>query len=157
MPNILTVQTVKNIKRGSWITFYNGIYAMIMGIVYIFFINAIIKMNFRAIDAVWQVFSKYNPELSGMIIRILVLKGFLVFAIGVAIVYLSNYIIKKKDKSAWVVLFIIGLVFWGVLLTVEALDGNIYTIVAASIGWLTFIIGMLMPMKYYLQKEYIEY
>lgn len=154
---MLTIQTVQNIKKGSWITMYNGIYAMILGIVYICLIDVIIKMNFRAIDAVWQVFAKYNPQLSNMIIRVLILKGFLVFAIGVAIVYLSNYIMKKKDKSAWVVLFIIGLVFWGVLLTVEFLDGNIYTIIAASFGWLTFIIGMLIPLKYYMQKEYIEY
>jgi len=154
---MLTVQTVHNIKRGAWMTYYNGIYAVILGIVYLFFVKTIIKMNFKSIDAVWQVFAKYNPELSSMIVRVLILKGVLIIAVGVAIVYLSNYILKKKEKAAWVVLFIIGLMFWGTLLAVEIFDRNWYTIIAVLVGWLTFIIGMLLPLKYYLQRDQIEY
>ena len=127
---MLTVQTIHNIKRGAWMTYYNGIYAVILGVVYMFFVKTIVKMNFKSMDAVWQVFSKYNPELSSMIIRVLILKAILVIAIGVAIIYLSNYIIKKKEKAAWVMLFIIGLIFWGTLLAVEIFDKNLYTIVA---------------------------
>lgn len=154
---MLTVQTIHNIKRGAWITYYNGIYSVILGIIYMFFVKTIIKMNFKSIDAVWQVFSKYNPELSSMIIRVLLLKGILIIAIGVAMIYLSNYILKKKEKAAWVVLFIIGLIFWGTILAMEIFDKNWYTIAAALIGWIMFIIGMLLPLKYYLQRESIEY
>ncbi len=154
---MLTIQTVQNIKRGSRITYFNGIYAMVLGLLYIIFYKFIIKMNFNAIDTIWQVFVKYNEGLSQLLIRLLILKGILILLVGFAIVCISNYIIKKKEKSAWVVLFVIGLVFWAALLVVEFLDGNIYTIIAATIGWIMFVIGMLIPLKYYLQKEYIEY
>lgn len=154
---MLTIRTVDNIKRGSKITSFNGIYALILGILYLGFIIPILKTNFRKINVVWQVFSKYNPELNRMMIELMIIKGVLIIAIGIAIIYLSNYILKKKDKTAWVILFIIGLIFWPSILTIEILDKNIYTIIASFVGWLTFIIGMLIPIRYYLQREYPEY
>jgi uncharacterized membrane protein YgdD (TMEM256/DUF423 family) len=92
-----------------------------------------------------------------MLIELIVLKAILVIALGITIIYLSNFILKKKDKTAWVILFIIGLIFWPSLLTLEFLDRNIFTVIACFIGWLSFIIGMLLPIKYYLQKEYPDY
>jgi hypothetical protein len=154
---MLTVRTLENIKRGSWITLLNGIYASIFGILYISFMSFILKTNFRQIETVWQVFQKYNPAINFMIVRLMILKAIFIIAIGIVIIYLSNSIIKKKEKPTWVILFIIGLIFWPALLTMEFLDGNIYTIVASFIGWITFIIGMLIPLKYYTQREYSEY
>jgi hypothetical protein len=154
---MLTVQTVQNIKRGSRITLINGIYAIILGILYSSLYRFIIKTNFHSIDAIWQVFSKYNPDISALFIKLLIIKGLFIISIGIMIIYLSSYIIKKKDKSAWFVLFLIGLIFWGSLLTVEILDKNVYTIVLSGIGWLMFIIGMLLPIKYYLERDYEDY
>ena len=34
---------------------------------------------------------------------------------------------------------------------------NILLIILTAIGWLTFIFGMLLPIKYYLEKSYREY
>lgn len=154
---MLTIQTVENIKKGSQITLFNGIYAILVGILYLIFTFPLVKMNFRSIDVIWQIFSKYNPELSFMVIQMMIFKGIMIIATGIMIIYLSNYIIKKKDKTAWVILFLVGLIFWPTILTLEIMSKNFYTIVASFIGWLTFVIGMLIPLKYYMQKEYPEY
>lgn len=154
---MLTIQTVQNIKRGSRFTLINGIYAIILGILYIVFFRFIIKTDFRAIDAIWQIFDKYNPGIAGLFVKLLVIKGVFIISIGIMIIYLSSYIWKKKDKSAWFVLFLIGLLFWGSLLTLEILNKNIYTIILSGIGWLTFIIGMFLPIKYYMERDYEDY
>jgi hypothetical protein len=154
---MLTIQTIQNIKRGSRITYFNGLYAIILGLVYIAFFKLILKINFRNIDSIWEVFSKYNPEISGLLVRLFLLKAVFIIVMGIIIIYLSKYILKKKDKNAWFVLFIIGVIFWASLVTLEAFDKNWYTIGAASIGWIIFIIGMLLPIKYYIEREYNEY
>jgi len=154
---MLTIRTVQNIKRGSRITYINGIYAIILGIIYISLFKFIIKVNFRKIDAIWQIFEKYNPGISSIFIRLFILKGIFIIALGIIIIYLSLYILKKKDKNAWFVLFIIGVLFWASLLVIEIFDKNIYTIIAAGIGWIMFIIGMLLPIKYYIEKEETGY
>lgn len=150
---MLTIKTIDRIKNGSLVTFYNGIYAAVLGAIYLIFFNFILKTNFKAIDVVWQVFAKYNPAVNSLFIRLMILKGVFIIAIGALIAYLSNYIYKKKEKSTWIALFIIGIIFWPSILTFEILDKNIYTIIASFIGWATFIIGMLIPIKYYIQRE----
>ena len=151
---MLTVKTLESIKLGSRITLYNGIFAVILGIAYMLCVKFILFTNFVAIDSVWQVFSKYNPEISSLYVELAILKGIFIVAIGVSIIYLSSFILKRKDRAAWVVLFIIGLIFWPSLLTFEIFDKNIYAIVLSFIGWLSFIIGMLIPISYYTQKVY---
>ena len=55
-------------------------------------------------------------------------------------------------------LFVIGgIIFWPAILTIELLDKNFYGVIAASIGWITFIMGMTIPIRYYMQKQYTEY
>ncbi len=154
---MLTIRTLEKIKRGSWITLINGIYAVLFGILYLALMKFILRINFHEIEVIWQVFQKYNGAINFLIVRLMILKGIFISAIGIVIVYLSNYILRKKEKPTWVILFIIGIIFWPALLTMEFLDGNIYTIIAAFIGWITFIIGMLIPIKYYTQREYDEY
>lgn len=154
---MITIKTVQNIRKGSLITLWNGIYAIAVGILLLIFWRFIIKSNFRSIDTVWSVFLKYNPDIGWMFVRSLLLKAVFVITIGIVIIYLSNYILRKKDKTAWVILFAVGLIFWPSLLTIEILDKNFYTIIASFIGWVTFIIGMLIPIRYYLQREYSEY
>lgn len=154
---MITIQTVHNIRRGARITFWNGIYAILLGILSLVFMNPLIKMNFRNINVVWQVFSKYNPEIASFFIKMLILKGVFVILMGVIILSLSEYILKKKDKTAWVLLFTIGLIFWASLLTIEILSKNVYSISASLVGWVFFIIGMLLPIKYYLQGEENSY
>jgi len=154
---MLTIRTLEKIKRGSWITLINGIYTVLFGILYMALMMFILKINFHRIDIVWQVFVKYNPAINFMIVRLMILKSIFIIAIGIIITYLSNYILRKKEKPAWVILFIVGIIFWPALLTMEFLEGNIYTGVAAFIGWISFIIGMLIPIRYYTQREYDEY
>jgi hypothetical protein len=154
---MLTIRTLEKIKNGAWITMINGIYAIVFGVLYIALMSFILKINFHEIEVVWQVFAKYNPAINLMIIKLMILKSIFIVAIGIIITYLSNYIIKKKEKPAWVILFVVGLIFWPALLTMEFLDGNIYTIIASFIGWISFIIGMLIPIRYYTQEQYSEY
>lgn len=152
-----TLKTLENIKRGARLTLFNGIYAVLLALFHLIFFNFILKTNFKSMDIVWQVFSKYNPQINTLILRLLLLKGIFILAIGIFIIYFSSYIIKKKDKASWITLFVVGLIFWPSLLTFELLDKNLYTAGAAFFGWLTFIIGMLIPIRYYTQREYEEY
>lgn len=154
---MLTIRTLENIKRGARITTFNGIYAILLGIVYLGFFKLILKQNFEAISVVWQVFAKYNPAINSLFIKLMIIKGLFIITLGIVIIYLSTYILKKKDKATWVALFIIGLIFWPSLLTFEILDKNWYTAGAAFFGWLTFIIGMLIPIGYYMQREETDY
>lgn len=154
---MLTIRTLQNIKLGARITLLNGIYASILGICYLVFFNFILKTNMRVIDVVWQVFAKYNPDLNALYVRLIILKGIFIFALGILIVYLSYHILKKKDKATWIALFIIGLLFWPSLLAFEILDKNIYFITANVIGWITFIIGMLIPFRYFMKEDFEGY
>ena len=103
------------------------------------------------------MFDKNNPEISALFTKILFLQGILILTLGACIIYLSAYILRKKDKAAWAILFPIGVIFWGGVLIVEILNKNIYTITLSFIGWITFIVGMIIPYKYYTRKTTDEY
>lgn len=154
---MLTIRTVEQIKAGSRITLFNGIYAIVIGFLYMIFMNFLIRANFRAIDVVWQVFNKYNPAISSIIIHLSILKALFVIGFGITILTYSLYILKKKEKTAWVTLFIVGLIFWASLLAIEVLNKNLYAIIAGLIGWIMFIVGMIIPVKYYLERQYTDY
>jgi hypothetical protein len=57
----------------------------------------------------------------------------------------------------WIILFIVGIINWVALLIISIILGNILLIILTATGWLTFILGMLLPIKYYLEKSYREY
>lgn len=155
---MVTIRTVQNIKFGSKITLLNGIYAIFLGFFYIIFSKFILNINFKSIkDITWGFFYKFNPEIASMFGRLFILVGLIIIGTGGAIIYLSNTISRKKEKDLWIVLFIIGIIFWTGLFTIEALNKNPYTITASFIGWLSFVIGMLIPIKYYLEKPYDSY
>lgn len=154
---MFTIRTLEKIKTGSKLTLANGIYALAYGILYLILLGIIARMNFRAIGKAWTVFKEYNPEMASIFLRLMVAKAILIIALGIAIIYLSVHILKKKDKKAWVILFLIGLILWPPLLTLEIMDKNLYGAIISFIGWLSFIIGMLIPIKYYLEKEYPAY
>ena len=154
---MVTIRTVQNIKIGSRITLLNGIYAILLGIVYLVFARNILKINFSAIGSLWAFFDKFNPEIGSLFVRLFILVGLVIIATGAGITYLSHMISKKKEKDYWVVLFLIGIIFWIGLFTIEALNKNLYTIIASFIGLLSFIIGMLIPIKYYFRKPYETY
>ncbi len=154
---MLTVKTLQNIKRGAWFTIFNGVYAILFGALYIGLFEFILRSNFSAIDVVWQVFAKYNPATSHLIIKLLIFKGIFIMTIGIIIIYLATYLLRKKDRDTWISLFIIGVLFWPSLLTFEVLDGNWYTSIIVGIGWVMFIIGMLIPIRYYSQRDFTDY
>jgi len=154
---MVAIRTIENIKTGSRITLWNGIYAILLGFFYLIFSNFILKINFRALEGSWGFFDKFNPEISALFGRLFILVGLIIVAVGAGIVYLSYSIAKKKEKDLWVVLFVIGIIFWSGLLTIEILNQNVYTISLSFIGWITFIIGKIIPIKYYLEKPYSSY
>ncbi len=148
---------IQNVKRGSKITLYNGVYAILLSLFYIFFGKFILKGNLKVVDSFWQLFSKYNPGLAYMLILINILLGLLLLSFGIMTIYLSIFIIKRKDKFAWVILFISGLITWAGLLTINFLIKNLLMIILAFVGWIIFIIGMVLPIRYYLQKSYPDF
>ena len=151
---MVTIRTVQNIKIGSRITFLNGIYAILLGIVYLVFARNILKINFSAIGSLWAFFDKFNPEIGSLFVRLFILVGLVIVATGAGITYLSHIISKKKEKDYWIVLLIMGVIFWTGLFIIEAMNKNVYTITASVIGWISFVIGMVIPIKYYFQKSY---
>jgi len=154
---MITADTVKSIKFGSKITIYNGIYAILLGIFYISLFPWVMKEKFSSIDKIWTIFDKYNPEISGLYIQNSILSSILIIALGICIIYLSYFILRRKDKTAWIILFVIGITLWPSILLMDILNKHLFFIILSFIGWATFIIGMLIPIKYYFQKGYNEY
>jgi uncharacterized membrane protein YgdD (TMEM256/DUF423 family) len=80
----------------------------------------------------------------------MIFKGLFIILAGIFFIYLSAHIYKRKEKTAWLVLSAIGLLFWSSLLIMEILDRNILMIILSSIGGISFIIGLIFPIRYYL-------
>jgi len=148
---------IHRVKQGAKITFYNGTYMVLFGIFYTFFVQFNMKQNFNAINELWGFFAKFNPEITQLFFLFNILIGLFLISTGITIMYLSDFIIKRKDKMTWVVLFISGIISWGGLLLIAILFKNIPLIVLGIIGWLSFVLGMLLPINYYLEKNYREY
>jgi|TARA_B100000315_G_C14085586_1_gene366836 hypothetical protein len=148
---------IQRVKQGARVTYANGVYMMLLGLFIILFDNMNMSTNFNSINQLWGFFSKFNPEISYIFILFHILIGTLLFSSGIMILYLSDYIIKRKEKMTWIILFIVGIINWVALLIISIILGNILLIILTAIGWLTFIFGMLLPIKYYLEKSYREY
>jgi hypothetical protein len=148
---------IQRVKQGAKITFYNGIYMILLGFFIIFFIDFNMSINFSFVPQLWGFFLKYSSGIAFMIILFNVLIGILMISQGIIILYLSDFIIKRKEKMTWVILFVSGIISWAGILTIFILLRNLLLISLAFIGWLTFVIGMLIPIRYYLEKPYKEY
>lgn len=148
---------IHRVKQGARITYYNGLYMILIGIFVIFFIDFNMFINFNTIPQLWSFFIKYNWKIAYMFILLNVLTGILMISQGILHMYLSDFIIKRKEKMTWVILFISGIISWAGILTIFTLFKNWYWITLGFIGWLVFIIGMLIPIQYYLEKPYKEY
>ncbi|MBR9704665.1 hypothetical protein GOV12_04585 [Candidatus Pacearchaeota archaeon] len=148
---------IQKVKQGAKITLYNGVYMIFYGIFYIFFLKMNMRQNFREINELWGFFIRYDANIAVLFTLFNVFIGILLISNGIFIIYLSDYIIKRKDKMTWVVLFLSGIISWGGILTISILLKNVLLIVTAGIGWLSFIIGMLIPISYYLRKSYKVY
>lgn len=148
---------IQKVKQGAKITLYNGAYMILFGIFQIFFAEFNMKKNFQAIDSIWPLFVKYNPKIYILFILSNISIGILLISLGVFIAYLSYFIIKRKDKMAWVILFVSGIVSWVGLLIISFLFKNWTLIILSLIGWIMFIFGMVLPIRYYIEKDYKEY
>ena len=136
---------IQKVKQGAKITYYNGIFMILFGIYFIAFIALNMKTSFSSINQLWGFFSRFNTEITYLFYLFNILIGILLIAQGITITYLSDFIVKRKDKMTWVILFINGLITWAGLLTITFLLKNLYLMIPSLIGWLTFIIGMLIP------------
>jgi hypothetical protein len=145
---------LKLIRMGSLITLYNGIYAIILGFFMVIFSKFLIKKYFEPFPEVWEILvKKWIKDLSQYHL-ILIYTGFLLVSFGIFIIYLSIFIIKRKDNLAWAVLFFGGILGWASLFIVNIIANNFIMIVLSFIGWVSFVIGVVIPIKYYLQKGY---
>lgn len=149
---------IQRVKQGARITFYNGIYMIILGVFIIAFINFNMSMSFNnSTGQLWGFFLKYNPDISFIFTLFNILLGIQMISQGISTIYLSDFIIKRKDKMTWTTLLISGILLWTGILIIFIFLRNWLLITASSIGWLTFILGMLLPIQYYLEKPYKEY
>ncbi|MBT4352175.1 hypothetical protein HOD20_06610 [archaeon] len=148
---------IQKVKQGARITYFNGIYMILLGLFFIFYTNKNMKQNFLAIDQLWGFFTKFNPEIAELFILFSIIIGILLVSAGIIITFLSDFIIKRKDKMTWVMLFIIGIIDWVGLLIITILLKNYLLVTLSIIGWIIFVIGMILPIQYYLQKNYREY
>ena len=148
---------IRRVKQGANITFYNGIYMIILGIYFISFVNFNMKTNFNSISQLWGFFLKFNAEIAFLFLLFNIIVGVFLISNGVNIMYLSDFIYKRKEKMPWIILFFSGLISWVGLLTIMILAKNLLLIFLSFLGWLTFVIGMLLPIRYYLEKSYKEY
>ena len=148
---------IQRVKQGAKITLYNGIYMILLGIFLIVFVKLNMKNSFEAISSIWRIFVKYNPKIAQLFFLFNTSIGILLISTGIIIIYLSYFIYKRKDKTAWVVLFLSGITSWGGLLVISILIKNWTIVFLIFIGWASFAIGMLLPFRYYTQKNYLEY
>ena len=138
---------IQRVKQGARVTFYNGVYMILFGIFYIVFVKFNMKVNFESISELWGFFAKYSPKISQLFFLFNVLIGVFLISTGITISYLSDFIYKRKEKMTWVILFISGIISWGGMLIISFLFKNLFLIILSLIGWLIFIIGMLMPIS----------
>jgi len=148
---------IQRVKQGAKITLFNGIYMIFFGIFLIYNNDKNMRNNFDAINQLWGFFSKFNPEISNIFFLFNLLTGIFLISSGIITIYLSDFIIKRKDKMTWIILFLFGIINWAGLLTITILLKNTLLITFSFIGWFIFIIGMLLPIRYYLEKSYREY
>lgn len=148
---------IQKVKQGAKITLYNGFYMILFGIFYIVFIKFNMEYNFNAIEELWGFFAKFNPEISYLFYLFNIIIGLFLISTGIFTIYLSDFIMKRKEKMTWVILFLSGIISWGGLLAISVLFKNLILVILSFIGWFSFIIGMLLPIKYYIEKRYREY
>lgn len=145
---------LKLIKMGSLITLYNGIYAIVMGFFMIIFSKFLIKKYFEPFPEIWEILvKKWITDISQYHL-ILIYTGFLLVSFGIFLIYLSIFVMKKKDNLAWAVLFFGGILGWASIFVVNIIAKNTIMSVLGFIGWASFVIGMIIPVKYYIQKGY---
>jgi hypothetical protein len=148
---------LKLIRLGSLITLYNGIYAIILGFFMVIFSKFLIKKYFEPFPEIWEILvKKWLSDISQYHL-ILIYAGLLLVSFGIFVIYLSVFIIKRKDNLAWAVLFFGGIVGWASIFIVNIIAKNFIMIILSFIGWASFVTGILIPIKYYLQKGYPKF
>ena len=148
---------IQKVKQGARITLWNGIYMILFGIFQIFFAEYNMENNFKAVQSIWLLFVRYNLKISKLFLLFNISIGILLVSIGVFITYVSYFIIKRKDKLAWVMLFTSGIISWVGLFIISFLFKNLVLIILSLVGWVMFVLGMFIPIRYYLEKSYREY
>ena len=147
----------KLIRFGSLMTLYNGIYAIIYGVLTLIFSKMIIAEYFRKNPISWSSFTVNFQYPAQFYYSLMLTHAFLLISLGIFIIYLSYYILKRKDKLAWLVLSSSGVISWASLFLIHVTIGSLIITILSFVGLASFIAGILLPIKYYLQKSYHEF
>lgn len=148
---------IQRVKLGARITLYNGIYTVILGLFFLIFMKLNMKLNFNSITQLWGFFTRYSSNVAQIFYLFNALVGLLLISYGLTIIFMSYFIIKRKDKMAWLILFLSGITMWAGMLIISFFLWNLLLIALSLIGWSMFLIGSLLPIKFYLEKNYKEY
>ncbi|VVB78359.1 Uncharacterised protein [uncultured archaeon] len=148
---------IQRVKQGARLTLYNGVYASLVGLFFLIFMKLNMKLTFNSITQLWGFFTKYNANIAQIFYLFNALVGLLLISNGLTIIFLSYFIIKRKDKMAWIILFLSGITMWAGMLIISFFLWNLLLITLSLIGWTSFLIGMLLPIRYYIEKNYREY
>lgn len=144
---------IRLIRLGSIVTLINGVYAILLGLFFVIYSKFLISAYFEEFPEVWEILvRKWISDISQYYL-ILIYTGFLLISFGVFVIYLSFLILKKRDKLAWVILFSGGIFGWAGLFIVNILAKNLIITILSFVGWVSFVLGMLIPIKYYVKKE----
>jgi len=148
---------IKLIRWGSLMTMYNGIYAIFYGILTLSFSKVILSEYFNSSPVPWRLFASSFPYRANLYYSLLLTSSFFMISLGIFIIYISYFVLKRKDKLAWVILFSGGILSWASLFIISWITGSWIIRVLSFVGWVSFIIGMALPLKYYLKKDYHEF
>jgi len=148
---------LREIRLGSIITLYNGIYAIVYGLLILIFNKIILSQYFfrtaYSPTLKWNIFAESFPYRAKLYSTLLLTNAFFLISLGVFIAYLSYFILKRKDKLAWVILFTGGIISWASLFIINLMVGSWLIRLLSFVGWISFIVGMVIPIKYYLSKK----
>ena len=72
----------------------------------------------------WDIFSESFPYRAKLYSTLLLTNAFFLISIGVFIAYLSYFVLKRKDKLAWVILFTGGIISWASFFIINIMVGS---------------------------------
>ena len=89
---------IKRVKQGAKITFWNGVYMILFGLILIIFVKSNMMRNFKSFDQLWGFFQRYNPDIAYLFWLYNIIVGIFLISEGIVIMYLSDFILKRKEK-----------------------------------------------------------
>jgi hypothetical protein len=136
-----------SLKKGWLLILVNGVYALIYGFVLEIFTLEIIENNVLAGGVDLTIFNSLEPILVNQYMYLLRSNGYLLIALGTAIMYIALTTFRTGSRLAWISYSSFGGIMWFGLLYSDLSIGNIVTVILDAVGFFTYIFGVIIPMR----------